>query len=62
MSAWGVRAYRVFSRPLHSALKRQLKAEKKVREREAKVGGARRVKHYWGAGIAAVVVHVLDCI
>ena len=30
------RAYRVFSRPLHSALKRQLRAEKKAKEKETK--------------------------
>ena len=31
------RAYRVFSRPFHSALKRQLKAEKKAKDREVKL-------------------------
>ena len=30
------RAYRAFSRSFHSALKRQLKAEKKTKEKEAK--------------------------
>jgi len=30
------RAYRVFSRPFHSALKRQLRAEKKAKEKETK--------------------------
>jgi len=32
-----VRVYRVFSRPFHSALKRQLRAEKKAKDKEAKL-------------------------
>ena len=31
------RTYRIFSRPFHSAMKRQIKAEKKLRDKEARV-------------------------
>ena len=31
------RVYRVFSRPFHSALKRQLRAEKKAKDKETKL-------------------------